>query len=127
MIVSVVFYVWIIFKTPSSAKPNPTLLYAITAVAVAIVAVLFVFRRMFVARTEASLTEQPDDPKLLLRLRQGYVVTYALSESIVLYGVVLHFVGFRSSQVIPFFIAGFLLMSFLRPKPMNREFPAVTS
>ncbi|MGA9304770.1 MAG: hypothetical protein WBW31_05120 [Candidatus Sulfotelmatobacter sp.] len=47
-----------------------------------------------------------------------------MSEAIVLYGVMLHFMGFALSQVAPFFIAGAVLMLFLGPKSTpTQEFP----
>jgi len=37
-------------------------------------------------------------------------------ESIVLYGVVLHFIGFTFAHISPLLIAGFVLMSFFSPR-----------
>jgi hypothetical protein len=51
-------------------------------------------------------------------------VTYCLSEAIALYGMVLHFLGFGLSQIVPFFIAGLGLIIFYWPRTTgNREFP----
>jgi hypothetical protein len=73
---------------------------------------------------EAILQSQPQDAKALARLRQGYLVTYALCLSIALYGLVLHFVGFSISQIAPFFVAGLALIVFLGPKVTGQsEFP----
>jgi hypothetical protein len=48
------------------------------------------------------------------------MATFALSEAVVIYGVVLRFVGFRFSQVVPFFLAGLILMLFFGPRrPAN--------
>jgi hypothetical protein len=121
---AVVMYAFVIFRLPSSAKPNPTMLRALTVVAVSVAILIFVMRRIQVLPAEAILQGQPQDAKALARLRQGYLVTYALSLSIALYGVVLHFVGFSMSQIAPFFVAGFALIVFLGPKiTAQSEFP----
>jgi hypothetical protein len=124
MLGSVALYAWLIWCLPSSATPNPIVFRAIAAMAVLLVVVIFVMRRIQVGRVEVLLAAQPQDAKVLLRWRQGYLVTYALSEAIVLYGVVLHFLGFALSQVVPFFVAGAALMLFLGPKSASsQEFP----
>ena len=100
------------------------MLRALTVVAVSVVILIFVMRRIQVFPAEAILQSQPEDAKALGRLRQGYLVTYALSLSIAMYGVVLHFVGFSISQIAPFFIAGFALIVFFGPRiTAQSEFP----
>jgi len=124
MLGSIVLYAWLIWRLPATATPNPVVFRAIAAVAVSLVIVIFVMRRIHGSRTEVLLAAEPQDPKVLLRWRKGYLVIYAMSEAIVLYGVALHFMGFASPQVAPFFIAGALLMLFLRPKSApTRAFP----
>ena len=69
---------------------------------------------------ESSLAGNPESATTLYRWRTGYMATYALSEAIVLYGVVLRFLGLSFSQVVPFFLAGFILMLFFGPRrPSN--------
>ncbi|MGO9084239.1 MAG: hypothetical protein ACLQBK_03360 [Candidatus Sulfotelmatobacter sp.] len=109
-------YAFVILRLPSSATPNPIMLRALTVVAVSITILIFVMRRIQVLPAEAILQIQPEDAKALARWRQGYIVTYALSLSIALYGLVLHFFGFSLSQVAPFFIAGFALILLLGPR-----------
>jgi hypothetical protein len=113
---AVVIYALLVWWLPSSATPNPIILRVITGVCVLEVVVVFVRRRVRLSPVEAILANQPEDAKALARLRQGYVVTYAISLSIALYGLVLHFLGFSMSQVAPFFLVGFVLILFFRPK-----------
>ena len=121
---AIVMYGLVVFRLPSSATPNPVLLRALTVVAVSIAILIFVMRRIQVLPAEAVLQNQPQDVKALARLRQGYVTTYALSLSIALYGLVLHFLGFSKSQIAPFFIAGLALIGFFRPKvAADQAFP----
>lgn len=113
---AIVMYVLVVLRLPSSATANPTILRALTVVAVAITILIFIMRRLQVFPAEAILQAQPHDKKALARLRQGYLVTYVLSLSIALYGLVLHFLGFSMSRVAPFFLAGFALILFLGPR-----------
>jgi len=113
---AIVMYAVVALRLPSSVTPKPITLRALTVVAVSIVVLIFVMRRIQVLPTETILEKQPQDAKALARWRQGYIVTYALSLSIALYGLVLHFFGFATSQVAPFFVAGFAWILFLGPR-----------
>ena len=101
---------------PASATPKPILLRGLTVVAVSIVVVIFGLRKIQVLPVESMLAKQPQDAKSLLSWRKGYLVTYSLSLSIALYGLLLHFLGFSTLNIAPFFIAGFALILFLGPR-----------
>jgi hypothetical protein len=77
--------------------------------------VLFALRRFFAARLLAALSANLEDTAALVQWRASYVISYAVSESIAIYGLLLHFLGFSMKQVAPFLIAGFLLILFLAP------------
>jgi hypothetical protein len=113
---AIVVYGMLVLRLPSSATSKPIVVQALTVVAVSLVILLFVMRRIQVLPAEAILQEQPQNAKALARWRQGYLVSYILSLSIALYGLVLHFLGFSISQVAPFFVAGTALILFLGPK-----------
>jgi hypothetical protein len=116
MVAALVMYVYVVLTIPSKAAPNPIILRAFTAVSIAIVILIFVMRRVKTLPSEAMLAREPQDSKALSSLRQGYLITYTLSFSIALYGVVLHFFGFPLSQISPFFIAAFALILYFGPK-----------
>ena len=117
-------YVFVVLRLPSSATPNPSFLKAVTLLAVSMVILIFVMRRLQVSPAEAILQSQPQDAKALAKLRLGYLITYTLSLSIAVYGVALHFLGFSISQVAPFFVAGLALILFFSPKAIpNNVFP----
>ncbi len=121
---TIVMYALVVLRLPSSATPSPIILRALTVLAVLMTILIFVMRRIQVFPAEEILQSQPQDAKALGRLRLGYLITYALSLSIALYGVALHFFGFSISQVTPFFIAGFALILFYGPKVIpNNVFP----
>jgi len=120
---AIVVYGLLVLRLRSSATSKPIVLQALTVLAVSLVVLLFVMRRIQVLPAEAILEKQPQDAKALARWRQGYLVTYTLSLSIALYGLVLHFLGFPMSQVAPFFIAGIVLILFLGPKAIPNSTP----
>jgi len=115
---AVVVYLLVTLRLPSAATPNPVMLRALGVVAITETILIYVVRRIQVLRVEAALETEPQDPKILLRWRQGYLITYSLSLSIALYGLVLHFLGFSLSHIAPFFLAGIALILFLSPRAL---------
>ena len=100
---------------------NPTLFYALSLATITIVGVILVVRRTLVLQSAAALATRPNDAATLNRWRAGYVMTYALSEAIALFGLVLRLIGFTLSQVWSFYIAAFMLLLFFRPRRPLRE------
>ncbi len=122
---AVVMYLFVILRIPSSTAPNPVVFRAIGVVAIIEAVLIFAIRRVWLLHVELMLETQPQNPNALLRWRKGYIVTYALSLAIALYGVVLHFLGFSLSQISPFFLAGFVLIVFIGPRRMpNGRLPS---
>jgi hypothetical protein len=115
MLVSISIYALLIKQFPSSSHANPVVYYVIVLVAVWIVVGLQRFRRRLVKRSEGVLATSPEDPVAQRQWRTGYLLTYAFSEAIALYGVLLHFLGFRMAQVAPFLVAGAILILFYSP------------
>jgi hypothetical protein len=109
-------YLVVILRLPSSAATSPVMRRALGAVAIAETVLIFALRKVWVLPIEARLESQPQDPKALIRWRQGYLAIYSISLSIALYGLVLHFLGSSLPQVLPFFLAGILLILFLGPR-----------
>ena len=100
---------------------NTTMFYILSMVTVTIVGVILVVRRTLVTQSEAALATRPGDAPTLGRWRAGYIMTYALSEAIALFGLVLRLTGFTLSQVVPFYVAGFILLLFFGPRSPARE------
>jgi len=118
---AVVMYLFMILRIPATAKPNLLLLRGLGFLAIVDVILVFVIRRILVFPAEAVLQNQPQDTKALARWKAGYIVAYAVSMSIALYGLVLHFFGFPLGQVVPLLLASFALFVFLGPKAMASE------
>jgi hypothetical protein len=116
MLASVVLYGLLCFRLPVQGEPKPILLELLVIVSVSLVGMIFFFRGKTVLRAESVLAAQPEDPAALGRLRMGYIAIWAFCESIALYGVVLHFIGFTLAQVLPFLVAGFVLILFFSPR-----------
>jgi hypothetical protein len=93
---------------------------SIAFVSMSEVVLLFFFRRKLVLQSEPLLASEPYEPAVVARWRTGYIITWALSLSIALYGLVLRYLGFTFSQVAPFFVAGFVLILFFAPRRPDR-------
>jgi hypothetical protein len=100
---------------------NPTLFYALSLATITIVGVILVVRRTLVLQSAAALATRPNDVATLNRWRSGYVMTYALSEAIAMFGFLLRIIGFSLSQVASFYVAGFILLLFFGPRRPVRE------
>jgi hypothetical protein len=116
LLVSIGLYVIVCVRTPLPHAPKPIVLHFIVVMALGLVAGIFFVRRKFITGAERVLSSQPNDPAALARLRGGYIVIWALAETIVLYGLVLRYMGFGVTQVSPFFLGGFVLMLFMPPR-----------
>ena len=121
MLVSIGLYAFIA-KDHGPTPKEVSLIFVcmMAALAAGMIAATLVVRRVLVKPAESTLAANPENAAALHRWRTGYIATYALSEAVVLYGVVLRFMGLSFSQVIPFFVAGFVLTLFFAPRrPTN--------
>jgi cytochrome b561 len=101
---------------PVARAVDPALSYLFTTLGVAIVGVIFVVRRTLVLRAAESLATRPDDSLSLRHWRTGYLTTYALCEALALFGLVQRFLGCNLQQSVPYYIGGFVLLFFFRPR-----------
>jgi hypothetical protein len=99
-----------------SHASDTTMFYVLSMVTVTMVGVILVVRRTLVIQSAVALAARPGDTASLGRWRAGYMMTYALSETIALFGLVLRLTGFTLSQVAPFYVAGFILLLFFTPR-----------
>src|SRR6202049_5001550 len=96
---------------------DPTLSYLFATLSVAIVGAIFVVRRTLVFRAAESLATRPEDSLSLNHWRTGYIATYALCEALALFGLVLRFRASPTQASVPYYLGGFVLLLFFRPKP----------
>src|ERR1700747_3323771 len=123
LLVSVVLYVIVGERVGTIPKLNdPVVFYVLSLATVTIVGVILVVRRTLVLQSAAALAVRPNDVATLNRWRAGHIMTYALAESIALFGLVLRLIGFTLSQVWSFYIAAFILLLFFGPRlPMSES------
>ncbi len=101
---------------PVSRAVDPSLSYLLTTLGVAIVGVIFVVRRTLVLRAAEDLATHPDDSISLNHWRTGYLATYGLCEALALFGLIQRFLGGSLQQCVPYYIGGFVLLVFFRPR-----------
>ncbi|MFZ0862563.1 MAG: hypothetical protein ABR881_09275 [Candidatus Sulfotelmatobacter sp.] len=101
---------------PVSRGVDPTLSYLFATLSVAIVGAIFVVRRTLVLRAAESLTTRPEDSLSLNHWRTGYLATYALCEALALFGLVLRFRGGPLQASVTYYLGGFVLLLFFRPR-----------
>ncbi len=104
------------FVGPNARAVDPALSYLFSTLAVAIVGVIFVVRRTLVLRAGESLASQPDDNLSLNHWRTGYLATYVLCEALALCGLVQRFLGCSLQQSALYYLGGFVLLFFFRPR-----------
>jgi len=102
---------------PVARAVDPALSYLFTTLAVAVVGTIFVVRRTLVLRAAQSLATHPDDDLSLNQWRTGYLATYALCEALALFGLVQRFLGCTLQQSVLYYLGGFVLLFFFRPRP----------
>ena len=117
MLVSILLYV-ALGETlgPRIDRVEPVLSYVFSTLAVGIVGTIFVVRRTLVSRAAVELASHPDDNISLNHWRTGYIMTYALCEALALFGLILRFRGSALQQSVLFYIGGFVLLFFFRPR-----------
>jgi len=117
MLVSVLLYVAVgALVRPVARTVDPAVSYIFTTLGVAVVGVIFVVRRTLVLRAAESLATRPDDAISLNQWRTGYIATYALCEALASFGLVLRFLGSTLQQSVTYFLGGFILLLFFRPR-----------
>lgn len=122
MLVSIAMYVFIGERmAPGPSSVSPVVFYVFSLAGMTFVGVILLIRRTLILQSEATLRTGATKFGTLNRWRSGYIVTYALSESLALFGLILRFMGFNLVQVVPFYLAGFILMLFFGPRQPSGE------
>jgi hypothetical protein len=116
MLFSIVLYAFISLRAPARPVPPPTVLYAFMFVTLADVGLILVLRNKLLASSGPLSSGQSDDSLVIARWRSACIITWALCESIALFGLVLRYMGFAMTQAMIFFVAGFVLMALFAPR-----------
>jgi F0F1-type ATP synthase membrane subunit c/vacuolar-type H+-ATPase subunit K len=112
LLASIVAYAFIMLYVPAQAATSPdrVLLPIFASLSVALLIIGFVVRAKTIGHALETLRQRPDDAHSLAQWRKGVVVTDALAEAVVLYGVVLHFLGWPIGYSAAFMAAGAFVM-----------------
>jgi len=116
--------VLIYLKLPESQVPTAFPL-ALGFVAISTISVGQTLRQRLVIATAATLVSDPENKTILRRWRAGNIVSFTFAESIMLFGVVLKFLGERWNIVAIFFAAGLLMLLLWSPKRIEALPPGV--
>jgi hypothetical protein len=117
MLASILLYAAIgLVIHPGVRMLDPGVSYIFTTLSVALIGVIFVVRRTLVFRSEESLATHPDDAISVNQWKTGYITTYALCEALALFGLIERFLGANVQQSLPYYIGGFVLLFFFRPR-----------
>jgi hypothetical protein len=124
MLISIGMYVIVgeLIASRSPIAARPAFFYVISVLSITTIGVILVVRRTLVLHSESTLRVKSNDLATLNRWRTGYIITYALSESLALFGLIVRVAGFSLSQAVTFYLPGFVLMLFFRPRPPSSEF-----
>ncbi|MBI4442438.1 MAG: hypothetical protein HY649_03565 [Acidobacteria bacterium] len=113
---SVGFY-WVVLETMFAhiEEHNLEMIQTVLLIAAAAHAVVVAYLRL---SRIASLLEdvRMEAAKLILLLRTYYVICFALSEAVALYGFVLRILGVSRADVAPFFVGAILLFLLCYPR-----------
>ncbi len=117
LLVSVAFYLAIAEKVgPHEARDVTQIQILLALFAGSLVVTILFFRQRVLGPAEDVLRTQSEDAVALRRWRMANLVTLVCSEAVVLYGMVLRFLGGTLLQAAPFYAAGVLLMLLLGPR-----------
>lgn len=101
---------------PTVRPMNSMIVIVIAFLAVTMIVVMMLFRKAMVEKSEAVLKTTPGDKAAMQRWMTGQLLTVTLAEAIVLYGLVLRFMGADRTEAIPFYVVGIGAMIVFRPK-----------
>lgn len=115
MLISILLYAVIATLVPASAIAPPRIGSAVTLLAAITVGAVFLLRSALLRPAEHALAVEPASSKASIRWQTAYLILFALSEVVALYGLILHFLGFPLSNSLPFFVFGLALLALFTP------------
>lgn len=94
---------------------------ALSLVAISSIQVAHTLRQKLLFAPAAALISDPENAVLLRQWKAGNIVSFAFAESVMLFGVVLKFLGERWSIVSVFFGIGLLLLLLWSPRKIRLQ------
>lgn len=119
-------YLGLLFYLRLPEKPVPIFFpIALGLVAILNISAAQTLRQKLLFAPATALGSDPENAVLLRRWKAGNVVSFAFAESVMLFGVVLKFLGERWSIVSVFFAVGLLLLLLWTPRKIQTLPPGV--
>lgn len=113
-------YIGLVVYLQLPEKPVPPVIpVALGVAAVSSISVARILRQKLLVEPARTLVSDPENAPILRRWVSGNIVSFAFAESIVLFGVVLRFLGERWRVAAIFFGAGLLLLLFWAPRKIE--------
>ena len=120
MVIAAFIYVWLPEQLGVHPKNLDSTFYSVFIVLlVVMLSSIVILRKLTIAKAEPLIRSNPNDSAALQKWRAGQIATVAMFEGIVLYGLVLRFVGATRMQATPFYAVGILGMIVFWPKPVS--------
>jgi hypothetical protein len=117
-------YLGLLFYLRLPEKSVPIILtVALGTIAASTISVAQTLRQKLLFAPATALVSDPENAVLLRRWRAGNIVSFAFAESVMLFGVVLKFLGERWSIVSIFFGVGLLLLLLWAPQKIQTLTP----
>jgi hypothetical protein len=120
MVIAAFIYVWLPEKVGVQPKNLDSTFYTVFIVLlVVMLSTIVILRKLTIAKAEPLIRANANDTAALQKWRAGQIVTVAMFEAIVLYGLVLRFVGATRMQAAPFYAVGIIGMIVFWPRPVS--------
>lgn len=97
------------FSGPAREVPK-AIITALAIAAVLNVAIALFVRSRYISSGEDALGGNPEDAEALAKWRAGQITSFALAESVMLFGIALKFLGAEWKIAGPFFVVGLVLL-----------------
>jgi len=113
-------YVGVAEFLPHSLPPiKPEIYWIILGMAIMELAAIVILRNTYFGKAEEVLRTNPNDAAATFRWRQGQLATMAVASAIILFGLVIRFIGATTIQAVPLYALGFAAMVIFQPQAVQ--------
>jgi hypothetical protein len=118
LLFATVLYVWVTERFHYRGKTiNPGLYTAICVLSISLIVSIFRLRKRLVKQLQKWSNTM--EPSALRRAYAFQIMLMACSFAEIVYGVLVRFLGATLAQTLPFYILGFLLLLYFKPKEID--------
>lgn len=109
----------------ASSAPDRMIVGIVTALAIGNAIVAVIVRTKLAKPAELALSTDPENAALQNRWRMGTIIAAAMGESIVLFGMVLRFLGADRANVAALYLIGVVVLVFAMPRKPQVAIPGM--